>query len=127
MLKDHGWDYLAEVSVSNSRRVDIMALNKKGEILVVEIKSGLPDFAADNKWHEYLEYCDYFYFAVDGEFPLDKLPNDTGIIVADQFGGAILKESDFTKLNASRRKALTLKFARIAARRLNRNLESNLA
>lgn len=115
LLHAHGWAALREVSLANNRRVDIMAINHKGEILVVEVKSGLADFASDAKWEEYLDFCDYFYFAVDENFAIEALPECVGKIVADGFGGAFVQDSELDKLPPARRKALTVKFARSAA------------
>jgi hypothetical protein len=94
-----------------------MALGRKGEILIVEVKSSLEDFRTDQKWGEYRPYCDAFAFAVAPEFPRDILPEEPGLIVADNFGGAMLRDPVFTPLAGARRKALTLAFARLAAMR----------
>ena len=109
---------LTEVTLPNRRRADVMAIGGGGEITIVEIKSSVADFRSDGKWEDYLPYCDQFLFAVPGHFPQDLIPNHTGLIVADAFGGAILRQSPVNKLAAARRKALTLRFARLAATRL---------
>lgn len=108
---------VAEVPLPNGRRADLMALGPKGEIVIVEVKSGLLDFRTDFKWGEYAPFCDAFYFAVAPEFPRDILPEEPGLIVADGFGGAILREPPAIPLPPARRKALTLSFARLAALR----------
>lgn len=108
---------LLEVGLPNGRRADIMALGPRGEIAIVEVKSGLADFRTDRKWGEYLPFCDAYYFAVSPEFPRDILPGEPGLIVADAFGGAILREAPASPLAPARRKALTLAFARLAATR----------
>lgn len=108
---------VAEVGLPNGRRADLMALGPKGEIVIVEVKSGLEDFRTDRKWPEYLPYCDAFYFAVGPHFPQDILPPEPGMIVADGFGGAVVREAPSTPLAPARRKALTLAFARLAAMR----------
>jgi hypothetical protein len=108
---------VAEVGLPNGRRADLMALGPKGEIVIVEVKSGLEDFRTDRKWPEYLPYCDAFYFAVGPHFPQDILPPEPGMIVADGFGGAVTREAPSTPLAPARRKALTLAFARLAAMR----------
>ena len=112
-----GYAPLIEVTLPNGRRADIMALGPRGEIAICEVKSGLEDFLTDRKWGEYLPYCDQFYFAVAPEFPQDLLPEEPGLIVADAFGGAVLREPPHTPLAGARRKALTLAFARLAAGR----------
>ena len=44
-------------------------------------------------------------------------------MVADPFGAALLRDGRTTPLNSNRRRALTLRFARIAAARLYRCLD----
>jgi hypothetical protein len=117
LLTALGYAPLAEVSLPNGRRADLMALGRKGEIFIVEVKSGLEDFRTDQKWGEYLAYCDAFAFAVAPEFPREHLPEHPGLIVADGFGGAVLREAPVTPLAGARRKALTLSFGRLAALR----------
>ena len=117
LLVDLGYAPLAEVTLPNGRRADLMALSPRGEIAIVEVKSGLEDYRVDRKWHEYLPYCDRFAFAVAPEFPQDILPLEPGLIVCDGFGGAVLREAPSTALAPARRKALTIAFARLAAMR----------
>ncbi len=112
-----GYAPLTEVTLPNGRRADLMALGPRGEILIVEVKSGVEDFRVDVKWPEYLPYCDAFAFAVAPEFPREILPDEPGLIVADGFGGAILREAPVVPLVGARRKALTLAFGRLAALR----------
>lgn len=114
---DLGFAPIFEFTLRSGRRADICALGAKGEIIIIEVKSSIEDLKADNKWHEYAENCDRFYFAVGLGFPLEALPQDTGIIIADGFGAQILHEARETQLNAARRKAVTLMFARHAAMR----------
>lgn len=111
---------ITEFTLANYRRADVCALGPRGEIVIVEIKSSVADFRSDNKWTEYAPFCDKFYFAVGHSFPKDLIPDTVGLIVADGFGGAILREPEEHKLVAARRKALTLRFARKATRRLMR-------
>ena len=110
---------VTELVLANGRRADIMTLSEKGEIWIVEVKSGKPDFESDGKWHEYRPYCDKFFFAVHESFPTELLPLDTGLIIADQFGGALIRPAPEHKLAAARRKAVTLKLARTAAQRFS--------
>jgi hypothetical protein len=117
LMADLGYAPLLEVGLPNGRRADVMALGPKGEIAICEVKSGPEDYLADRKWGEYLPFCDRFYFAVAPEFPQDLLPIEPGLIVADAFGGAVLREAPHTPLAGARRKALTLAFARLAASR----------
>ena len=117
LLEALGYAALPEVTLPNGRRADLMALGPKGEIFIVEVKSGIEDFRTDQKWQEYGPYCDAFAFAVAPEFPREILPDEPGLIVADGFGGAILREAPVSPLAGARRKALTLAFARLAALR----------
>ncbi|HWF01325.1 MAG TPA: DNA repair putative endonuclease MmcB [Caulobacteraceae bacterium] len=112
-----GYAPLLEVCLPNGRRADIMALGPRGQIAIVEVKSGLDDFRTDRKWGEYLPYCDAFFFAVAPEFPIAVLPEEPGLVVADAFDGAVLREAPAVPLAGARRKALTLAFARLAASR----------
>ena len=115
LLTDLGYAPLAEVTLPNGRRADLMALGPKGQIFIVEVKSSVEDFRTDQKWQEYQPYCDAFAFAVAPEFPRDILPLEPGLIVADGFGGAVVAEAPEVPLAPARRKALTLSFARLAA------------
>ena len=115
LMADLGYAPLLEVTLPNGRRADIMALGPRGEIAIAEVKSSLEDFATDHKWSDYLPYCDTFYFAVAPGFPREVLPDEPGLIVADNFGGAVLRESPVSPLAGARRKALTIAFGRLAA------------
>lgn len=110
---------LCEVPLANGRRADVMALDPRGGIGIVEIKSCTADFRADRKWPEYRQWCDRFYFAVDAEFPHQLIPADCGLILADRFGADLVREAPEHRLEAARRKAVTLRFARCAALRLH--------
>ncbi len=125
-LRDCGFDCLQEFKLADRRRADVIGLNRKGEFSIVEIKSSVADFQSDNKWTEYLVWCDRFYFGVGADFPVEILPQDVGLIIADAYGGETLREPDFEKLPAVRRKALTLRFAQTAARRLQADRETGI-
>lgn len=99
-------------------RVDVMAMGPKGEIWIVECKSSRIDFVSDRKWHNYLEWGDRFFWAVDVDFPVDLLPPETGLIVADGYGAEIVRMGPEAALAGARRKVITQKFARHAALRL---------
>jgi hypothetical protein len=122
MLGDLGYATLTEFTLRSGRRVDLIGLDAKGRVVIVEIKSSLEDFRSDRKWSEYLDYCDAFYFAVPEIFPQSVIPEDVGLIVADPFGAALLRTSPDLTLNASRRRSLLLGFARAAAQRLETHL-----
>jgi hypothetical protein len=113
-----GFASLAEVGLPNGRRADLMGLSGKGELWIVEIKSSIEDFRADQKWPEYREFCDRLLFAVAPGFPIDILPADTGLILADRYGGEMVRAAPEHRLAGARRKAITLRFARLAALRL---------
>jgi|SaaInl5LU_22_DNA_1037371.scaffolds.fasta_scaffold48962_2 hypothetical protein len=117
---------IAEVPLPNKRRADLVAILKNGTIWIIEIKSGVADFKADNKWHEYKDYCDAFYFAVDADFPEALLPTDIGYIRADAFSADIIRTANHHKLSAARRSAIMRKFARTAAFRLTHHVEPKL-
>lgn len=99
-------------------RVDVMALGPKGELWVVECKSGRADFQSDRKWQGYLDWCDRFFWAVDADFPTELLPEGTGLILADPYDAEILRMGPETALAPARRKVMVQKFARHAALRL---------
>lgn len=122
LLTDHGYAGVTEMTLANGRRADVAALGPAGEVTIVEIKSSVADFRSDQKWPEYRPFCDRFYFAVGHDFPHELIPDETGVIVADGFGGAVLREPDWEKLAAARRKAMTLRFARLAAARLTQTV-----
>lgn len=118
LLIQEGYSPLLEFTLANGRRLDIAALSGEGCVLGVEIKVALADLKGDSKWPEYLEFCERFYFAIPPEFPDEFVPPGTGLIVADRYGGAIVRPSPEWPLHPSRRKAVTLKFAKCAAERL---------
>jgi hypothetical protein len=117
LMVDLGYAPLLEVGLPNGRRADVMALGRRGEIVICEVKSGPADYLTDRKWGDYMPFCDRFFFAVAPEFPRDLLPPEPGLIVADAFGGAVVREPERACLAGARRKALTLAFARLAAGR----------
>jgi hypothetical protein len=112
------WAPLHEVSFPNGRRADILALRGDGGFVCIEVKSGLRDFQTDQKWPEYREFCDSFYFAVDVDFPRDILPEDTGLIVTADKMADVIREAPEHKLPAPRRTALLRRFALLAGQRL---------
>jgi hypothetical protein len=119
-LTSLGMVSIEEFVPTRGLRVDVFALGPKGEIWVIECKSSKADFQSDHKWHGYLEWCDRFFWAVDGDFPTELLPEDTGLIFADAYGAEIVSMAPFEKLAPARRKAMVQKFATHAARRLHR-------
>ncbi len=119
LLRAHGYAALAEMPLPNGRRADLVGLSEKGTLWILEIKSSVNDFRTDAKWPEYRDYSDWFSFAVAPDFPHEILPEDVGLVIADRFGGEIARSGENTPLPAARRRALTLKFARLAAERFS--------
>jgi hypothetical protein len=122
---------ICEVPLPNGRRADMMAINAKGALTIVEIKVAKADLLGDAKWTDYLEYCDRFFWAVppslasicDGE---RFLPNEAGLIVADRYDAVFAREALNRPLAPARRKAELLRFARRAARRLSAQIDPSL-
>lgn len=133
MLLRHDLVALGEVPLEGGRRADLMALDAKGRIVVVEIKVSRADLLGDGKWPDYLAHCDRFFWAVPAGFdmtPLDGpafLPERTGVIVADRYDAAIMREAATIPLSAHVRRRCTLAFARRAARRLSTMLDPEVA
>lgn len=115
LLASHDFAALCEVVPAPGLRVDVMALGPRGEIWIVECKSGPADLRADRKWQGYLPWCDRYFWAVGAGFPCELLPPAGGLILADAYGGEIARLGAETPLAAGRRRALTLRFARLAA------------
>jgi hypothetical protein len=118
LLAAHGMAAYTEVTVANGRRADVVGLSREGEIAIIEIKSCLDDFRTDQKWHEYRDFSDRLFFAVAPDFPREVLPEETGLIIADRYGGEFARAAPMHKLAPARRKALTLQLARLGALRL---------
>jgi hypothetical protein len=118
-LLAHGLARLPEYTLPDGRRADLIALARDGAIWIVEIKSSIEDFRADQKWPDYRAYCDQLYFAVAPDFPIEILPAETGLIIADRYTGEIVRAAPEHKLAPARRKALTLGIARSASFRLH--------
>ncbi|WP_134500689.1 MmcB family DNA repair protein [Microvirga pakistanensis] len=110
---------LPEFTLANGRRADLIALAPDGVLTIIEIKSSVADFRADRKWPDYEDFCDRFYFAIPETVPFDILPEDRGLIIADSFGAAVLREAAHHPLAGARRKAVTLRFAHAAASALH--------
>jgi hypothetical protein len=122
---------ICEVPLPNGRRADLMAIGPRGELTIVEIKVSKADLLADQKWTDYLEYCDRFFWAVPQPLAhlLEEervLPGDAGLLVADRYDAAVMRECSTRPLAPARRKAETLRFARRAARRLSAQIDPSL-
>jgi hypothetical protein len=122
---------ICEVPLPNGRRADMMAIDGKGALTIVEIKVAKADLLGDVKWTDYLDYCDRFFWAVppdlasicDGE---RFMPNEAGLIVADRYDAAMMRDATHRPLAPARRKAELLRFARRAARRLSAQIDPSL-
>ena len=109
---------LTEVVLASNRRADILSIGPTGEIWIIETKSSLDDLRTDRKWPDYRLYCDRLFFAADQSVPIDHFPEDTGFILADGYGAAILREAPLHPLAGARRKELLVRAARVASHRL---------
>lgn len=124
---------LCEVPLPNGRRADMMAIDGKGCLTIVEIKVSRADLRGDGKWPDYLDYCDRFFWAVPRGFSLDLFDDEAfrpavaGLLVADRYDAAVIREPAHRPLPGARRKAETLRFARRAARRLVSDIDPELA
>ncbi len=122
---------ICEVPLPNGRRADMMAIDPKGQLTIVEIKVSRADLVGDGKWTDYLDYCDRFYWAVPSHLTaiLDDprfLPGEAGLLVADRYDAAVWREAVHRPLAPARRKAELLRFARRAARRLSAQIDPTL-
>jgi hypothetical protein len=118
LLHALGLSCIAELSLPSGRRADLVALAGNGEIWIVEIKSSIADFRADQKWIDYRLHCDRLFFATTREVPCDIFPKDTGLIVADAFGASIVCDAPEHRLPAATRRSMLLRFAHAGALRL---------
>jgi len=118
LLHSLGLCVVSELPLASGRRADLVALADNGDIWIVEIKSSVADFRADQKWIDYRLHCDRLFFATTTDVPCDIFPKDTGLIVADAFGAEIICEAPEHRLHASTRRSMMLAFARAAALRL---------
>lgn len=125
-LTELGYGVLTEFALASGRRVDVIGVDARGGMVIVEIKTSVADFRCDRKWPEYLEFCDLFYFAVPAEFPRDLLPDTCGLMVADAYGAEIIRPAPVLAMNGSRRRAQTLRIARTASQRLRRLIDPPL-
>ncbi|MEP1444104.1 MAG: MmcB family DNA repair protein [Hyphomicrobiales bacterium] len=118
-LRSLNFAYVPELTLPDKRRADMVALGPKGQIWIVEIKSSVEDFKADHKWQDYQNHCDALFFATLKDVPADIFPCEAGLLIADNFGAACMREAPEEKLSAPMRKKLTLMIARFAATRFH--------
>jgi hypothetical protein len=126
LLRDLGHACITEMPLPNGRRADVVAISQGGDLWIVEVKSSVEDFRTDHKWPEYRDFSDALFFAVVPAFPVELLPPDTGLILADRYGGEIVRPAPETRLAPARRKAMTLRFAHCAALTLQAVLDPAL-
>lgn len=123
LLRSLGFASVSELPLPSGRRADLVALNDRGEIWIVEIKSSVEDLRADQKWHEYRAHCDRLFFAFTQVLPCEIFPEQTGLIVADAYGAHMHCEAPEHRLPAPTRKLMTVRFAMAAALRINRLID----
>jgi hypothetical protein len=114
-----GYATVDELSLASGRRADIVALGDDGTIIIVEVKSSIEDYRADQKWPFYRTHCDQLYFATTVRVPQEIFPADCGLIIADAYGADIVRAAPEHRLSAATRKAVLMRFARVAAIRLH--------
>lgn len=119
LLRAMKFSTLTELSLASGRRADIVALASDAAIHIVEIKSSIADFRADMKWQEYRFFCDRLYFAIPKTVPVEIMPEDAGLIIADAYGATILRDAPEHKLSSGTRRAMLMRFAHAAAHRLH--------
>ena len=123
LLRSLGFSCLSELPLPSGRRADLVALNERGEIWIVEIKSSIEDLRADQKWPEYRAHCDRLFFAFTEDLPCEVFPAGTGLIVADAYGAHMQCEAPEHRLAAATRKQMMVRFAMAAAQRINRLID----
>ena len=120
LLRSLGFTSISELPLPSGRRADLVALNDKSELWIVEIKSSVEDLRADHKWEDYRAHCDRLFFAFTQDMPPEIFPKDTGLIVADAHGAHMLCTAPEHRLPAPTRKLMTVRFAMAAGLRINR-------
>ena len=118
-LRAHRMAMVTELPLASGRRADIVAVGARGEVWIVEIKSSIEDLRADTKWPDYRQHCDRLFFATHSGVPADVFPEDSGLILADSYGGELTREAPEHRLPGATRKAVLLRFAQAAALRLH--------
>ncbi|ACK51095.1 protein of unknown function DUF1052 [Methylocella silvestris BL2] len=119
LLRRLNFSSVTELPLLSGRRADIVALADDGAVLIVEIKSSIADFRTDAKWRDYRAHCDRLYFAIPETMPVEIMPADAGLIVADAYGAEILREAPEHRIAPATRRAVLIRFAHAAAHRLH--------
>jgi hypothetical protein len=123
LLHSLGFSCISELPLPSGRRADLVGLNERGEIWIVEIKSSVEDLRADHKWEDYRAHCDRLFFAFTKDLSCEIFPKGTGLIVADAYGAHMHCEAPEHRLPAPTRKSMTVRFALAAAQRINRLID----
>src|SRR5438445_12702148 len=123
LLRSLGFTCISELPLPSGRRADLVALNERGEIWIVEIKSSVEDLRADQKWHEYRAHCDRLFFAFTQDLPCEIFPPDTGLIVADAYGAHLHCEAPEHRLPAPTRKLMPVDLALAVAQRVRQHID----
>jgi hypothetical protein len=126
-LRALAYSSVTELPLLDGRRADVVAVNAHSEIVIVEIKSSVADFRADHKWSDYRAHCDRLYFAIPDDLPAEIMPAEEGLIVADGFGAAVVREATLRRIAPATRRAVLLRFAQAAADRLHRLIDPSAA
>jgi hypothetical protein len=114
---------LPEMPLRGGRRADLMGIDAKGHVIIVEIKVSRADLMGDGKWTDYLEHCDRFFWGLHPALDRGCMeteafrPQDCGLIVADGYDAEILRAAPLLPLAAARRKAEVERLARASLRR----------
>ncbi len=119
LLRTLGFATLTELILPSGRRADIVGLAADGTIVIVEIKSSIADFRADTKWPDYRAHCDRLYFAIPDRLPVEVMPSDAGLIIADGYEASIMRDGPAHRIAPAMRRALIMRFAQAAADRLH--------
>ncbi len=123
LLRSFGFACVSELSLPSGRRADLVALNERGDIWIVEIKSSVEDLRADHKWEDYRAHCDRLFFAFTQALPSEIFPDNTGLIVADAYGAHMVCDAPEHRLPAPTRKLMIVRFGMAAAVRMNRLID----
>jgi hypothetical protein len=123
LLRSLGFACISELPLPSGRRADLVALNERGEIWIIEIKSSVEDLRADHKWQDYRAHCDRLFFAFTQDLPCASFPQETGLIIADAYGAHLECEAPLHRLSAPTRKLMMVRFALTSAQRMNRLID----
>jgi len=127
LLHAFGFAMVSELALDTGRRADVVGLGPGGEIWIVEIKSSIEDLRVDQKWPDYRCSCDRLFFATHAQVPLDVFPEDAGLILADAYGGELIRPAPEHRLAGATRKAMLVRFAHAAAGRLHGLVDPGMA